>query len=329
MFTSTRRHRHHSFEIWPGFVDALATLLMVITFVLMTFVVAQLFLSDTLSHQNQSLSALNEKLSAMTKALGEAHDKNDAHVTKNINLEKTISQLNAALDLLRHELLEEQTAKMEVQEKSHSLSQKVDELSAQIKKLLENLVQHDTENKTLKNQMSEKDDELDALRMQADKNKGLIQIAQYRSEFFAKLKQAIGNRSDIRVVGDRFVFQSELFFEKGSADLGEMGKKQLDQLAKALKEIISKIPDQTPWILRVDGHTDQLPIHTKEFPSNWELSVARALSVVRYLIKHGIDPSKLVAAGFGEHQPLSASADEGKTPDQARNRRIAFKLDHP
>jgi chemotaxis protein MotB len=157
--------------------------------------------------------------------------------------------------------------------------------------------------------------------LEAENKKYKGSIGAYRSEFFGKLIKAIGDRSDIRIVGDRFVFQSEVLFELASADLGEEGKKQLNSLATALREISEKIPANINWILRVDGHTDRLPIKSK-YPSNWELSSARAISVVKYLISQGIPPERLVAAGFGEFQVL-----EDDPKGQARNRRIEFKLD--
>ncbi len=149
------------------------------------------------------------------------------------------------------------------------------------------------------------------------------ELARYRSEFFGRLREVLGARKDVRIVGDRFVFQSEVLFETGSAALGEAGQRQLGQLAKTLIEIAVRIPKNLPWVLRVDGHTDRIPIHTPEFPSNWELSTARAISVVRFLIDQGIAADHLAATGFGEHQPL----DPGLTEEALRRtRRIELKL---
>ncbi len=149
------------------------------------------------------------------------------------------------------------------------------------------------------------------------------ELASYRSEFFGKLRQVLGERPDVRVVGDRFVFQSEVLFDSGEAHLGEDGKRQLLSLANTLAEISGTIPDDLDWVLRVDGHTDERPISTEEFPSNWELSSARALSVVKFLIDSGISPNRLVAAGFGRYHPLDPRRDE---IGFRRNRRIEFKL---
>jgi chemotaxis protein MotB len=149
------------------------------------------------------------------------------------------------------------------------------------------------------------------------------ELSRYRSDFFGKLREILGNRPDIRVVGDRFVFQSEVFFDSGQAVLSPEGRSELDKLAAALLELDRKIPNDIAWVLRVDGHTDVRPIVTSQFPSNWAVSAARAISVVQYLISKGVSPQRLVAAGFGEFQPL----DPGNTEDAfRRNRRLELKL---
>ncbi|MEI6557810.1 MAG: peptidoglycan -binding protein [Rhodospirillaceae bacterium] len=150
------------------------------------------------------------------------------------------------------------------------------------------------------------------------------ELARYRSEFFGRLREAIGARPDIRIVGDRFVFQSEVLFPTGSATLQEAGKGQLAQLARTLIDIARTIPPDVNWILRVDGHTDPRRIATSQFPSNWELSTARAISVVKFLIEQGIPSERLAATGFGEFQPLDSGPGEDAF---ARNRRIELKLD--
>jgi chemotaxis protein MotB len=150
------------------------------------------------------------------------------------------------------------------------------------------------------------------------------ELARYRSEFFGRLREVLGTRQDVRIVGDRFVFQSEVLFPSASATLEEAGKDQLARLASTLLDIARKIPPEVTWILRVDGHTDLRPIATAQFPSNWELSTARAISVVKFLVDHGVPSDRLVAAGFGEYQPL----DPGRSEDAfGRNRRIEIKLD--
>ena len=149
------------------------------------------------------------------------------------------------------------------------------------------------------------------------------ELAGYRSEFFGRLRQLLGDRPDVRVVGDRFVFQSEVLFDAGNDQLGDAGKAELAKFAATLVEISRTIPAEIPWVLRVDGHTDVRPISTVRFPSNWELSTARAISVVKYLAEQGVPRSRLVAAGFGEFQPLDTGNDEIA---YRRNRRIELKL---
>jgi chemotaxis protein MotB len=149
------------------------------------------------------------------------------------------------------------------------------------------------------------------------------ELSQYRSEFFGRLRQLLGDRPDIRIVGDRFVFQSELLFESGSAELDPEGQASLRDLARSLREVAATIPPDIDWVLRVDGHTDRLPVRAGPFASNWELSTARAISVVRFLAAQGIPPERLAAAGFGEFRPLDPREDEIA---YRRNRRIEFKL---
>ncbi|HAH64826.1 MAG TPA: peptidoglycan -binding protein, partial [Rhizobiales bacterium] len=153
--------------------------------------------------------------------------------------------------------------------------------------------------------------------------KKVQELARYRSDFFGKLKEALGNRPDFEVVGDRFVFASDVLFDSGSAELKPEATPQLDKLADALKQLENQIPSDIAWVMRIDGHTDIHPIATPEFPSNWELSSARAISVVRYLMQQGVPPNRLVAAGFGEFQPIDpATSDEALR----KNRRIELKL---
>ena len=149
------------------------------------------------------------------------------------------------------------------------------------------------------------------------------ELTKYRSDFFGKLREILGNRPDMRIVGDRFVLQSEVFFDTSKADLKPEGDAELDKVAAALIELEKQIPADIPWVLRVDGHTDVRPITGGQFKSNWDLSAARAIAVVQYLVGKGVAPQRLVAAGFGEFQPI----DTGTTEDAyRRNRRIEFKL---
>jgi len=151
----------------------------------------------------------------------------------------------------------------------------------------------------------------------------VAELARYRSEFFGRLREVLGDRQDVRIVGDRFVFQSEVLFDSASADLGEEGQRQIARLATTLAEIASRIPDNIDWILQVDGHTDRRPIATARFPSNWELSAARAISVVRFLNERGIPFDRLAATGYGEFHPIDEGTDEIAL---RRNRRIEIRL---
>jgi len=149
------------------------------------------------------------------------------------------------------------------------------------------------------------------------------ELEDYRSEFFGRLREVLGDLDSVRVVGDRFMFQSELFFDTASAGLGQEGRDKLDRLAETLKKVSERIPGDLPWVLQVEGHTDQRPIDTAEFPSNWELSTARATNIVHYLVEQGISPKRLAAAGYGPYQPLVEGDD---SQAYARNRRIELRL---
>ena len=149
------------------------------------------------------------------------------------------------------------------------------------------------------------------------------ELARYRSDFFGRLRQILGDRPGVRVVGDRFVFQSEVLFQVGQSAVDPSGRGELDKLASAVIQLDKEIPLDIPWVMRVDGHTDKRPIQSPLYPSNWELSASRAIAVVQYLITKGVPPQRLVAAGFGEFQPL----DPGESDDAyRRNRRIELKL---
>ena len=149
------------------------------------------------------------------------------------------------------------------------------------------------------------------------------ELSEYRSEFFGKLKEIIGNRDDIIIIGDRFVFQSEVLFDSGEANIGIDGQRQLAKLSVAIQELINEIPEEINWILRIDGHTDKVPIRNSRYESNWELSASRAISVVDFLIKTGIPPNRLAATGRGEFIPLEIGDNEIA---YKKNRRIEIKL---
>ena len=149
------------------------------------------------------------------------------------------------------------------------------------------------------------------------------ELKRYRSDFFGRLRELLKDRKDIRVVGDRFVFESEVLFPSGSATLTPEGTGAMDKMAEAIVELQKEIPSDIDWALQINGHTDARPISNPEFRSNWELSTARASSVVKYLVSHGVPPDRLVAAGYAEFQPIDAGASEEAFQ---KNRRIELKL---
>jgi chemotaxis protein MotB len=307
---SSRRQKGVTLDVWPGFVDALATLLIVMIFVLMIFVVSQIYLSDALQGSKRGLESLQAKLQEITSLLKIEEKKN---VDLGAVIQSTTQQLNQAnvlkaqveADLSQKIALSDQRA-VTAEALLAALQQQIEELNQKLQALnaaLQAAEETSTQQK-LTAILAQKVEELE----------------KYRSEFFGKLKELLEKRSDVRVVGDRFVFQSEVLFPSGSATLGNAGEKKLKQLAKTLKEISSKMPADLKWVLRVDGHTDNKPIHTERFASNWELSSARAIAVIKFLITEGIPADHLAAAGFGEFHPLEKGAGE-------RNSRIELKLD--
>ncbi len=254
----------------------------------------QLTQINTLSEDILKLKALQEDLEEKIKAtLVKIASKEEAIIT-----EKTLSK----------------TARAEVA----FLNKQLRALRQQISQIAETLEVSEAKAKKQKTRIANLGKRLNA----ALANK-VQELSYYRSEFFGNLRAVLGNQPGIRIVGDRFVFQSEVLFKTGSAKLGAEGKTQIKQLAGTLNEITKKIPKKLKWVLRVDGHTDNIPIKTSRFPSNWELSTARAISVVKYLIANDILPTNLAATGFGEFQPIDPRNDEIAN---RRNRRIELKL---
>jgi chemotaxis protein MotB len=330
-----RGRRERTIDYWPGFVDALSTLVLGIIFLLTVFVVIEFFLSQEVSGKDTALSRLNAQVAQLTELLS-------LEKTGKLTLEEQMAQLRANLaaaegerDRLKGEAGSGADAQGRIAELSNTLTDEK-KVSARALAQVEILNQQITQ---LRRQLAALEEALDTSEKRDRESQSRIadlgqrlnvalaqrvqELSRYRSDFFGRLREILGNRPDIRVVGDRFVFQSEIFFDSGQAVLRPEGKTELDKLATALAELISKIPGEINWVLRIDGHTDVRPIASFQFPSNWELSSARAISVVQYLISKGISPQRLVAAGFGEFQPL----DTDKTEDAfRRNRRIELKL---
>ena len=198
------------------------------------------------------------------------------------------------------------------------LNQQIGALRRQINELSKILADAETKNRSSETQIADLGRRLNsalALKVQ--------ELNRYRSEFFGRLRQILSQRSDILVVGDRFVFQSEVLFPKGDAALNLAGQTEMQKLADAVLQLEKEIPADVNWTLRVDGHTDTDPIQSVRFRSNWELSASRSIAVVNFLIERGVSPKHLVAAGFGEFQPLDPGIGEDA---KARNRRIELKL---
>ena len=439
-----RRSRSASADIWPGFVDALATLLMVIIFLLTIFVLAQFFLSELLTGRDEALKRLQTSVAELTEMLGlerranvelrgtvaslsgqlQASTSERDRLTMRLSdlqrsaaetraeaerlrkaMAEAMREVEAGKESIRVRLLEIASLKADIQalrELRKALERKVGALAADLEasraetgRLSENLKKSRSEMGTLRDRskalaaeladqrertlLAQKtvkardvrikeltQAELDQRRAAALLNNQIVslrkelarlnaaldaseekareqkvqianlgarlnaalaskveELSRYRSEFFGRLREVLKRRSDVRIVGDRFVFQSEVLFASGDDRINPAGQAEMRRLAQALKEISAKIPSQLDWVLRVDGHTDIRPIATARFPSNWELSSARALSVVRFLIKQGVPPHRLAATGFGPYQAIDKGRNEAA---YRRNRRIELKL---
>ena len=230
-----------------------------------------------------------------------------------------LAELLAQADVAKGEMAREKQLSADSQKQVELLNQQIAALREQLARIGEAL-------QISENKVKEKDVQIVDLgrRLNAALVSKVEELARYRSEFFGRLRQVLGDRPDVRIVGDRFVFQSEVLFEVGSADLGDEGKRQMVKLAGTLRELMARIPKDISWVLRVDGHTDRVPIHNAQFASNWELSTGRAVSVVKFLIDQGVPADRLAATGFGEFQPLDSTRDDEIS--RRRNRRIELKL---
>jgi chemotaxis protein MotB len=340
MALARARRSDSGMNYWPGFVDALSTLILGIIFLLTVFVVVQFYLQQEVAGKDTALNRLNAQIAQLTELLSmEKSGKTD--------LEDQLSQLRATLATAENERDRLKTAAETAGAGAAAAQGKVSELTGQLegeKRITAHaLAQVEVLNQqiaALRRQLAALEQTLDAAEKKDKESQSRItelgqrlnlalaervnELKRYRSDFFGKLREILGNRADVRVVGDRFVLQSEVFFDTGKADLKPEGRAELDKVAGALLELEKKIPTDLAWVLRVDGHTDIRQLAGGGvFKSNWDLSAARAISVVQYLVGKGVSPQRLVAAGFGEFQPI----DLGKTEDAyQRNRRIEFKL---
>jgi chemotaxis protein MotB len=335
-----RARRDSGMNYWPGFVDALSTLVLGIIFLLTIFVVVQFYLTQEVTGKDTALSRLTAQIAQLTELLS-------MEKTGKVSLEEQLASLRSSLagaegERDRYRGLYEGigSGAADAQGKANELSGQLDSEKRLTARALAQVEVLNQQIAALRRQLSALEDALDATEKKDKESQARIadlgqrlnvalaqrvqELSRYRSDFFGRLRAILGNRPDIRIVGDRFVFQSEVFFDTGKSTLDKPeGRAELDALASALLELEKKIPGEIAWVLRVDGHTDVRPINSPQFKNNWELSAARAISVVQYLVAKGVSPQRLVAAGFGEFQPI----DSDKT-DEAfnRNRRIELKL---
>jgi len=383
---SAGRSLRRPFEIWPGYVDVLSTLLMVVIFVLMVFVIAQFFLSNALSGRDRALEQLNRQVAELSELLslersasselrlnladlsnqlqsavgdrdalqrqlitvtGERNALQASGATAGKDLEDAYKVIEAdkakveallgniaALESLRDELMKKlDTTEVERQQQisaadklSEEQQREIQILNAQLTALRQQLARLAVALDA--SEVEAKDQQVQIVDLGKKLNAALAgkveELARYRSEFFGRLREVLGDRPDVRIVGDRFVFQSEVLFDTASAELGEPGRQQLAKFAATLTEVAAQFPPEIDWILRVDGHTDDRPISTPQFASNWELSTARAIAVVKFLESQGLPPQRLAATGFAEYQPLASGTGEEV---YRLNRRIELKLD--
>lgn len=329
------RARAPQADYWPGFVDAMATLLLVLVFLVSIFMLTQFFLAKSITGKDSALDSLRSQVAELADLLAlERQEKADLQSTiasltdalataegEQARLSALLAEGAGASDreaVLLSELDEERRVSAEALAQVELVNQQLAALRRQLAALEQALEAAEAKDRESEAQIADLGRRLNSALAQK-----VQELARYRSEFFARLKEALGNRDDIEVVGDRFVFQSEIFFASGSADISAEGKRELRKIAVAIREIAAEIPDDINWILRVDGHTDAVPINTAAFPSNWHLANARALSVVQYLIGAGIDERRIASAGFAEFHPLVPGTGEAAN---RRNRRIEFKL---
>ncbi|WP_020184259.1 peptidoglycan -binding protein [Methylopila sp. 73B] len=337
MALSSRR-RYQPVDYWPGFVDALSTLLLVIIFLLTVFMVAQFLLGREVSGKDTALQRLNAQIAELTDLL--ALERSSVR-----SAQEDISSLSASLQAVQSErdrlkaaaeagasradaaggqasalqgqLDRERDLSARAQSQIELLNQQIAALRRQMAALEDALNASETRDRESQAKLADLGSRLNVALAQR-----VQELNRYRSDFFGRLRQILADRPDVRVVGDRFVFQSEVLFDVGQGLLSEAAKPELDKIAQALVQLNGEIPSDINWVMRVDGHTDIRPTRGA-FPSNWSLSAARAIAVVEYLVSKGVPPQRLLAAGFGEFQPL----DTAQTEDAyRRNRRIELKL---
>jgi len=332
----SRARRSTSYgEFWPGYVDVLSTLLLVVTFLMSVFMVSQFYVSQEASGKDTALRRLTRQIAEITNLLSLEKGKGKSLEDELASLQASLATLradnerlsgavaaggdkDARISALSRELADKTSVSNEAMAKVDLLNQQLLALRRQIAALQEALGAAEAKDKESQARISDL-----GARLNLVLARQVQELQRYRSDFFGRLRELLRDRRDIRVVGDRFVFQSEVLFPSGQATMTVEGLAAIDQLAAAIVELERTIPAEIDWALQVDGHTDSRAIATSQFPSNWELSSARATSVVKYLIARGVPPKRLVAAGYGEFQPLEDGSSEEIL---RRNRRIELKL---
>ena len=303
-------------------------------------------LSEVVNQQNLDMKALNDIITQITNELSVSLDENKLMQSDILTLQSEQSSLLDSLFSSNQEKssLSENLTSLNIE--NQNLAGKLDELNTQAKLRNEDLEQAlvkianlsnnvevlTSEILTLNNILEIKELEMAQSKLEIGDlgerlnrvlTSELFKLQQYRSEFFGRLSELLSNRSQISVQGDRFVFQSEILFSSGSATIQPEGKNALVSISQVIIELIDELPTDLNWILQIDGHTDKIPIYTDRFPSNWELSHARALEVVKFFISQGIPSNKLSANGYGDNQPINL----GETPEDLKsNRRIELKI---
>ena len=332
------RRSARGFDYWPGFVDALSVMLLTMIFLLSVFMLAQFFLSRDISGKDNALAKLNRQIDELTSLLAlERAGKGDAQSSvamlsasldaanaEKQRLEGIIASNAAAVGAAAGQVGEAARALDAEKQLSARAAAQVEILNQQISALRRQLAA--LEDALAASEQRDRESQVRISDLGSRLNLALAQkvqeLSRYRSDFFGRLRDILGTKPGVRVVGDRFVFESEVLFDTGRAEVSAAGRAQMEQLAMALQDLEREIPPEIPWVMRVDGHTDKRPVNV-QFRSNWELSAARAISVVQFLVSRGVSPQRLVAAGFGEFQPL----DAGDTDEALRrNRRIELKL---
>lgn len=312
------RRRRGNLDIWPGFVDALTSLLLVMIFMMLMFAIGQFVLSDALAGKSKSLDSLNDRVQQLTLSAQKNEDIRRSLDARIAELSRLLGTTQEERDRYKGSLEEKDARVAALSNDIVALEALKLQLESEMAQLLAKVNASGQELQNKDARIADLDHQMKALLAER-----INDLQKYRSEFFGKLKEALGNRGDIKIVGDRFVVPSDILYGSGSAELGVEAQASLSKLVNTIKDVSKNIPDSVGWVLRIDGHTDRVPIATERFPSNWELSTARAVAIVKFLIAQGIPANHLSANGFGQYQPV----DDVDTPAaHAKNRRIEFQL---